>query len=61
MPFVAVQHYAENHDDGEGEESLRPWDLSKTLIVEWPTEEGSSSLSVAYEASYHEQQESLKP
>lgn len=54
LPFIAAQQFAENHDAEEAnEESLSPWDLSKTLVVHWP---GESNLAVGYELSYLEEQ-----
>jgi hypothetical protein len=61
-PFMSVQQFAENHNVEEVDEATRPWDLSKTLLVEWPSEllHNKAELSVAYEVNYFEQQKDVK-
>lgn len=59
LPFITAQQFADNRDDGEGEDALRPWDLTKTLVIEWPApreKTNTLNVSIGYDAAYHEQQ-----
>jgi hypothetical protein len=52
IPVVNIEQVVLNRIERNEEEIYQPWDLNKTVLIEWPSKDGNPSVSLGVEREY---------
>jgi len=52
IPVVNIEQVVLNRIERNDEETYQPWDLTKTVLIEWPSKDGNAAISLGVEREY---------